>query len=188
MLGSTPAVHLSTRGNAYNTDVQYPKARTHRCPRRSCHAGSNDGIEVFTRDPQVGLFRVWRTAVGVGAWFDVYAISNHFSSTPDGRVAQGASRPRTSLQIVDALGVRRTGRRRRRLQRLPRPDDPLQSPSDQLDPLYDQGLLNLWDTMVAQVPAAAYSYVFLGHGSDTRPPVRQRQRCSTSSARRAWCT
>ena len=44
----------------------------------------------------------------------------------------------------------------------PRPDDPLQPPSDQLGPLYDQGLENLWDTMVAQVPAAAYSYVFLG--------------------------
>jgi hypothetical protein len=44
----------------------------------------------------------------------------------------------------------------------PRPDDPLVPPSDQLGPLYDQGLENLWDTMVAQVPAAAYSYVFVG--------------------------
>ena len=44
----------------------------------------------------------------------------------------------------------------------PRPDDPLDPPSDQLGPLYDAGLLNLWDTMVAQNPAAAYSYVFVG--------------------------
>ena len=44
----------------------------------------------------------------------------------------------------------------------PRPDDPLIPASDQLGPLYGQGLLNLWDTMVAQNPAAAYSYVFVG--------------------------
>ena len=35
-------------------------------------------------------------------------------------------------------------------------------PSDQLGPLYDQGLHNLFDVLVAEVPASAYSYIFQG--------------------------
>jgi hypothetical protein len=49
----------------------------------------------------------------------------------------------------------------------PRPDDPFTPgqalyPSDQLGALYNQGLTNLFDTIVSQVPSAAYGYVFLG--------------------------
>ena len=54
----------------------------------------------------------------------------------------------------------------------PRPDDPFApgqaygsgsfGPSDQLAPMYDAGLHNLWYTLVADVPASAYSYVFQG--------------------------
>ena len=77
-------------GNAYNADVQNPKALNAPLPPEVASLPSNlrDGLEVYTRDPQVGSFRIWRTAVGVGAWLDVYAISNHFSSTPDNRVLQ----------------------------------------------------------------------------------------------------
>jgi uncharacterized repeat protein (TIGR01451 family) len=47
----------------------------------------------------------------------------------------------------------------------PRPDDPYQPPSplyptDQLAPLYDAGLVNLWDVLALEAPASAYSYVF----------------------------
>ena len=49
----------------------------------------------------------------------------------------------------------------------PRPDDPFSPghplfPSDQLGPLYDQGLENLWDVLVEDVPESAYSYIFQG--------------------------
>jgi hypothetical protein len=44
----------------------------------------------------------------------------------------------------------------------PRPDDPLVPASDQLAPLYDLGLENLFDVLVAEVPASAYTYVFEG--------------------------
>ena len=60
----------------------------------------------------------------------------------------------------------------------PRPDDPFAPatdrtsgvpPSDQLGPLYDQGLHNLWDDLVADVPSAAYSYVFQGQAQTLDP-------------------
>jgi hypothetical protein len=45
----------------------------------------------------------------------------------------------------------------------PRPDDPVPSnPGDQLGPLYEAGLHNLWDNLVADAPASAYSYDFEG--------------------------
>jgi hypothetical protein len=58
----------------------------------------------------------------------------------------------------------------------PRPDDPFApgqaygcnplpcevGPSDQLGPLYEAGLNNLWNTLVAEVPQSAYSYNFVG--------------------------
>ncbi len=164
VLGSSPEVEYVTPGNAYNQDVQNPKSLNAPLPPEILALPSNqrDGVEVYTRDPQVGYFRVWRTAVGVGAWVDVYAISNHFSSTPDGRVAQRREQARYLANIVDALGDGVRVVAGGDFNVFPRPDDPLQPPSDQLGPLYDQGLENLWDTLVAEVPAAAYSYVFVG--------------------------
>jgi uncharacterized protein len=43
-----------------------------------------------------------------------------------------------------------------------RPGDPLVPASDQLAPLYWIGLENLYDVLVAEVPSAAYTYVFEG--------------------------
>ena len=164
VLGSSPEVEYVTAGNAYNQDVQNPKSLNAPLPPSILALPPNqrDGVEVYTRDPQVGYFRVWRTAVGVGAWVDVYAISNHFSSTPDGRVAQRREQARYLANIVDALGGGVRVVAGGDFNVFPRPDDPLQPPSDQLGPLYDQGLENLWDTLVEEVPAAAYSYVFVG--------------------------
>jgi uncharacterized protein len=164
VLGSSPQVSYVTPGNSYNSQVQNPKALNAPLPPEilALPSSQRDGVEVYTRDPQVGLFRIWRTAVGVGAWIDVYAISNHFSSTPDGRVAQRREQARYLARIVDALGAGVRVVAGGDFNVFPRPDDPLQPPSDQLGPLYDQGLENLWDTMVTQVPAAAYSYVFVG--------------------------
>ena len=49
----------------------------------------------------------------------------------------------------------------------PRPDDPIamsdsDTPSDQLGPLYEAGLRNLWENLLADAPSAAYSYTFQG--------------------------
>jgi hypothetical protein len=49
----------------------------------------------------------------------------------------------------------------------PRPDDPFTPghplyPSDQLAPLYIQGLNNLFDVLVEEIPVAAYGYIFQG--------------------------
>ena len=162
VLGSTPEVEYRVPGNAYNADVQNPKALNAPLPADVDLSSGVDGDEVYTRDPQVGLFRVWRTAVGVGAWVDVYAISNHFSSTPDQRRGQRTEQAAYLAAIVDALGAGARVVAGGDFNVFPRPDDPVQPPSDQLRPLYDQGLANLWDTLVAEVPAAAYSYVFVG--------------------------
>jgi predicted extracellular nuclease len=164
VLGSSPEVEYVTAGNAYNADVQNPKALNAPLPAEilALPSSQRDGVEVYTRDPQVGLFRIWRTKVGYGAWIDVYAISNHFSSTPDGRVAQRREQARYLARIVDALGDGQRVVAGGDFNVFPRPDDPLVPPSDQLGPLYDQGLENLWETLVAEVPAAAYSYVFVG--------------------------
>ena len=111
VLGSSPQVEYVTPGNAYNANVQNPKSLNAPLPPEILALPSNqrDGVEVYTRDPQVGLFRIWRTAVGVGAWIDVYAISNHFSSTPDARVAQRREQARYLARD------RRCARRRRRV-------------------------------------------------------------------------
>ena len=161
VLGSSPQVVYRAPGNAYNSDVQNPKALNAPLPGDVDTSTGVDGSQVYTRDPQVGFFRVWRQAVGFGGWVDVYAISNHFSSTPDRRVGQRREQAAYLAAIVAALGPGRViagGD----FNVYPRPDDPLQPASDQLGPLYDQGLSNLWDTLVAEVPAAAYSYVFVG--------------------------
>ncbi len=161
VLGSSPQVVYRTPGNAYNGDVQNPKALNAPLPGDVDTSTGTDGSEVYTRDPQVGHFRVWRQAVGVGGWVDVYAISNHFSSSPDRRVGQRREQAAYLAAIVDALGADRVVAGGD-FNVYPRPDDPLQPASDQLGPLYGQGLSNLWDTLVAEVPAAAYSYVFVG--------------------------
>ena len=164
VLGSSPQVEYVTPGNAYNNDVQNPKSLNAGLPPAILAEPANrrDGVEVYTRDPQVGFFRIWRTAVGVGAWTDVYAISNHFSSTPDNRINQRREQARYLANIVDALGENAQVVAGGDFNVYPRPDDPVLPPSDQLGPLYDQGLTNLWDVLVEEAPEAAYSYVFLG--------------------------
>ena len=55
-------------------------------------------------------------------------------------------------------------RLRGRLQRLPAPGRPVRAattPSDQLGPMYDAGLHNLYD-LLAEVPQSAYSYSYQG--------------------------
>jgi predicted extracellular nuclease len=166
VLGSSPTVQYNAAGLPYNTDVQNPKALNADLPAGT--PGPTDGSDVYTRDPQVGYFRVWRVGIGQGGWTDLYAISEHFSSTPDSRVAQRREQARYTGRIVTALAGAPDGARvvvGGDFNVYPRPDDPFAPPntSDQLGPLYDEaGMNNLYDVLVAQERSAAYSYVFQG--------------------------
>ena len=165
VLGASPTVSYRGAALAYNTDVQNPKALNAALPDDVDLSTGVDGANVFTRAPQVGRFRVWRNGVGLGAWVDLYAVSNHFSSTPNARVGQRREQAAYLAAIVAALRgadpdvrVDAGGD----LNVFPRPDDPLVPASDQLEPLYDLGLQNLYDVLVDEVPASAYTYVFEG--------------------------
>jgi hypothetical protein len=109
---------------------------------------------------------------------DLYAISNHFSSTPDARVGQRTEQSAYNVAIIEALDEAGADRviSGGDFNVYPRPDDPFApgqaygctplpcdvGPSDQLGPFYDAGVNNLWDTLVADVPRSAYSYNFVG--------------------------
>ena len=161
---------------AYNADVQNPKALNAEQPADMPTGSTLDGVNVFTRPPQVGHFRVWRDGIGTSVWIDVWAVSNHFSSTPDGRVFQRIEQSTYLAAIVDAIEAADPTTRvvvGGDFNVFPRPDDPFApgqpigtsgfvGPSDQLGPLYEQGLASLWDDLAEEIPTAAYSYVFQG--------------------------
>jgi uncharacterized protein len=164
VLGSTPEVDYRSAGLAYNNHVQNPKALNAVLPPDVDVSTGQDGNNVFTRAPEVGAFRVWRTAKGASVWTDVIAISNHFSSTPDARVGQRTEQSNYLAAIVDALPEERIDAGGD-FNTFPRPDDPLNRTTTphQLAALYDAaGMTNLYDVLVDEVPASAYSYVFVG--------------------------
>jgi hypothetical protein len=168
VFGSAPQVVYRGTPLPYNADVQNPKALNAVLPADVDRTSGVDGNNVYTRAPQVGSFRIWRIGVGRGGFVDLYAISNHFSSGPDTRVGQRREQSAYNAAIIDVLERSNT----RVISAgdfnvFPRPDDPFapghpRYPSDQLGPLYDQGLNNLSDVEVREEPEAAYSYVFVG--------------------------
>lgn len=175
VLGAEPGVEYRSAGLSYNDDVENPKALNAVLP--SIPSGSTlDGTNVFTRPPQVGHFRIWRDGIGTSVFIDVWAASNHFSSTPDGRVFQRIEQATYLAAIVDAIETDDPGARvivGGDFNVFPRPDDPFApgqrigsstrfGPSDQLKALYDQNLASLWEDLAEEIPAAAYSYVFQG--------------------------
>jgi hypothetical protein len=171
VLGSSPAVEYRAPGLAYNADVANPKVLNAELPDDVDTSTGTDGDDVYTRAPQVGRFRV-RAAPGSGDAYDLWAISNHFSSGPDGRVGQRTEQAAYGAALVAAIEAGHPGARvvlGGDLNVFPRPDDPFAPgdplfPSDQLGPLYEGGLVNLWDDLVDDAPVAAYSYVFQGQG------------------------
>jgi hypothetical protein len=171
VLGSSPTVEYRAPGLAYNTDVSNPKALNAELPGDVDTSTGTDGVNVYTRAPQVAHFLVAAQPGGTET-FDLWAISNHFSSGPDGRVGQRTEQAAYAAAIAGAIGAADPTDRivvGGDLNVFPRPDDPFAPgdplfPSDQLGPLYEAGLVNLWDDLAADVPAAAYSYVFQGQG------------------------
>lgn len=170
VLGSSPQVEYRGAALGYNAEVQNPKALNADLPSDVDLSTGVDGSNVFTRPPQVGLFRISRLGTGTGVFTDLYLVSNHFSSGPNTRVGQRTEQAAYNGAIVAALKAANLQVKvvvGGDFNVYPRPDDPFapgdaRFPSDQLGALYDEGLLNLWDTLLAQRPSAAYSYVFEG--------------------------
>jgi len=166
VLGDTPTVYYPDGTPLpYNTDVQNPKALNAVLP--DYVTGPTDGDNVFTRPPQVGLFRMWRDGVGTSVFTDLYISDNHFSSGPDNRVDQRTEQASYNAAIVAALQdadsevyVTVGGD----LNVYPRPDDPFPPPneSDQLAGLYNQGMTNLWNVLVNETPVSSYGYIYQG--------------------------
>jgi predicted extracellular nuclease len=174
VLGSSPTIDYRGDPLAYNADVSNPKVLNADLPADVDLSTGSDGTNVYTRPPLVGHFRVWRDGIGASVFTDLYAISNHFSSTPNRRVGQRTEQAAYNAAIVAALeadGVERviSGGD---FNVFPRPDDPFApgqpygdddfGPSDQLGPMYAAELHNLWETLVTEVPQSAYSYSFEG--------------------------
>ncbi len=175
ILNATTGIDYRGTALAYNADVSNPKAVNADLPSDVDTSTGVDGSNVYTRAPQVGHFRIWRTAVGQSVFTDLWAISNHFSSTPDARVGQRTEQAAYDAAIVAAIQAADPNARvvsAGDFNVYPRPDDPFApgqpygssstGPSDQLGPMYEAGLHNLWDDLVAQVPSSAYSYVYEG--------------------------
>ncbi len=174
-LGTDTGIDYRSDPLAYNSDVSNPKAVNAVLPGDVDTSTGTDGDNVYTRAPQVGHFRIWRTGIDQSVFIDLWAVSNHFSSTPDARVGQRTEQAAYNAAIFAAIEAADPGARivsAGDFNVYPRPDDPFApgepygaasvGPSDQLGPMYDAGLHNLWDDLVAQVPASAYSYVYEG--------------------------
>jgi predicted extracellular nuclease len=170
VLSAAPTVSYRGAALPFNAEAQNPKALNAVLPSDVVTTTGTDGSNVFTRAPQVGLFRIFREAVGTGDALDLYAVSNHFSSTPQGRVGQRQEQANynaaiaRAIQATDPDALILVGGD---LNVFPRPDDPFSPgqpnfPSDQLRGLYEAGLRNLYDTALAQSPSSAYSYIFQG--------------------------
>ncbi len=169
VLGSSPTVVYRSAGLPSNADVSNPKTLNAVLPADVDLSTGVDGSNVFTRAPQVAHFVV-AAQPGSNETFDLWALSNHFSSGPDGRVGQRTEQAAYAAAIAQAIAAADPTARivvGGDLNVFPRPDDPFAPgdalfPSDQLAPLYEAGLHNLWEDLAADVPAAAYSYTFQG--------------------------
>ncbi len=156
VLTATPGVEYRAAGLPSNADVSNPKALNAVQPPDMDTSTGTDGRNVFTRAPQVALFTVSTPTGGYPLW----AVSNHYSSTPDRRVGQRREQARYGAAIVQALPAGQRVVYGGDLNVFPRPDDPTPAnPGDQLAALYGAGLHNLWEELPE---ASAYSYVFDG--------------------------
>ncbi|HEY5157125.1 MAG TPA: lamin tail domain-containing protein [Anaerolineales bacterium] len=169
ILGSAPDIVYPGAGVAANADISNPKTLNAVLP---VGVSACETSWVFPRAPDIGLFRIYSTSIGVGSYRDVYVINNHFKSTPDTCVAHRTEQAKYNAAIVAFLQAANPNARivvGGDLNVYPRPDDPFapigQPPSsDQLGALYDPslGLKNLWEVLLDQDPESAYSYVYLG--------------------------
>jgi len=165
VLGSDPQVVYRGTPLPSNAEVSNPKTLNAVLPADVDTSTGVDGSNVFTRAPQVALFDV-KSVPGAPEQFPLWVISNHYTSGPDTRVGQRTEQAAYGAAITTAIEQHHAQARVAYggdLNVFPRPDDPVPAdPGDQLGPLYEAGLHNLWDDLVADAPSSAYSYVFDG--------------------------
>jgi VCBS repeat-containing protein len=164
ILGSNPAIDSYT-AVPYDSDISNPKTLNAVLPAGISATGC-ETTWIFPRAPDIGLFRIYSSAIGDQTYRDVYVIDNHFKSNPDtckpNRTEQAkynaaivaylqSVKPNANIVLGGDLNV------------YARPDDTT-PPSDQLASLYDSslGLKNLYEVELEHAPEAAYTYVFLG--------------------------
>jgi hypothetical protein len=181
VLGADPQVDYPGTPLPFNQEVANPKALNAALPPEiaaTCTASGPtecDGPNVFSRPAQVGRFRVWRDQIGLSSWTDLYLVDNHFSSGPEDRVRQRTEQAAYNARIVAAILATSPAAKvlvGGDMNVFPRPDDPYPpgtpipgigtGPSDQLRPLYEAPLSNLYEVLVARYPAAAYTFGFEG--------------------------
>jgi predicted extracellular nuclease len=182
VLGSDPQIDYDATPLPFNSDVQNPKALNSELPAdvaSTCGSAGPiqcDGSNVFSRGPSVGLFRIWRDEIGLSSWTDLYLVNNHQSAGPDRRVLQRTEQATYNARIAEAILAADPDARvivGGDLNVFPRPDDPYApgqlihaaigvGPSDQLRALYDSPLTNLYEFLVEEYPASAFSFGFQG--------------------------
>jgi predicted extracellular nuclease len=181
VLGASPAIDYPGAPAPFNADVQNPKGFNAALPAdvaATCTSSgptSCDGRNVYSRGPQVGLFRIWRDRIGFSSWTDVYLVANHLSSGPEDRVRQRTEQATYNARLAGAILADDPQARvliGGDLNVFPRPDDPYRpgepipgigtGPSDQLRGLYESPMTNLYDELLADHPTATYSFGFEG--------------------------
>ncbi|MDA3874756.1 MAG: endonuclease/exonuclease/phosphatase family protein, partial [Kiritimatiellae bacterium] len=114
---------------------------------------------VFSRAAQ--LFVVEDIPSGKKVWMQ----NNHFSAGPGHRVDRRTQQAAVNAELAELILLRDENAVvvvGGDLNVFPRPDDPLDPPSDQLGPLYEAGLFNVVERVLEQSPATAYSYNYQG--------------------------
>jgi predicted extracellular nuclease len=164
LLGTNPDIVYAGAAVPGNADVSNPKTLNAFLP---AGIAACETSWVFPRAPDIGLFRIYSTSIGVGSYRDVYVINNHFKSGPDSCVAHRTEQAKYNAAIVAFLQAANSSARivvGGDLNVYPRPDDIAYGATDQLGSLYEPslGLTNLWDVLLAQAPESAYSYVYVG--------------------------
>jgi predicted extracellular nuclease len=169
VLGGNPAIAYADGAVPYDSDVTNPKTLNALLP---AGVSACETSWVFPRAPDIGLFRIYSNGIGVGSHRDVYVIDNHFKSGPDTCTDHRTEQAKYNAALVAYIQAANPTARivvGGDLNVYPRPDDPFApigqpTSSDQLGSLYNPslGLKNLWETLLAQAPESAYSYVYLG--------------------------
>jgi hypothetical protein len=164
VLGTSPLIGSYTPVS-YDSDISNPKTLNAALP--VGFIGACETNWVFPRAPDIALFRIFSTSIGVGSYRDVYTINNHFKSGPDTCVDHRTEQAKYNAALVAFIQAAKPDARvvvGGDLNVYPRPDDIALGASDQLGSLYDSnlGLKNLWEVLLGEAPESAYSYVFLG--------------------------
>jgi predicted extracellular nuclease len=159
VFSSNPKMDFKGTADPINSHKQNPKALNAMMAR-------GDDL-VMSRAALAGHFRIKGRG---GKYAELYLVNNHFSSGPARRVEQRRQQAAFNASLVRALQASEPNARiivGGDLNVYPRPDDPFspgmpEYPSDQLAALYETGMINLYDTLVAEVPENAYTYVYRG--------------------------